>query len=203
MGAGGPVEQGDDLGGGRDGEAAGLAGGEEEAGVVDDDGGGDAIGFGGHDVVLDEAIDEREGHGGIAAGGGEVADFAVGEDDHFLQPGRVRAGEGAEATGEIVVENEIPTAEDLLGEKVRQGGEFVAVGDEVLDVAVQSEEHRGAGEVEFGKALGPGGVHRCTWPRSASRMTGGACISSTMPVSCWSSSMAFSVDCMLSLTESI
>ena len=166
MRTGGPVEQGDDLGGGWDGEAAGFASGEQKAGVVDDDGGGDAVGFGGHDVVLDEAVDEREGHGGVAAGSGEVADFAVGEDDHFFEAGGVGAGEGAEAAGEVVVENEVPAAEDLLGEEVGEGGELVAVGDEVLNIAVEGEEDRGAGEVEFGEALGPGGVHRCTWPRS-------------------------------------
>ena len=86
--------------------------------LVDEDGDADAVVFRGHDVVLHEAIEHGERRGRILRERRQVAELPVGERHHLLQPLAVAPGERAQAAAEVVVQHQVPAAEQLLGEEL-------------------------------------------------------------------------------------
>ena len=113
-----PVQHRHELRRGLQVEAPGLARGKHVRRLVDDHRQAQPLVFGRHDVVADEPIEDRDRGGGILRQGAEVADLLVGERDHVLEPLLVAAGERAQPAPQVVVEDQRPAAEQLLGEKL-------------------------------------------------------------------------------------
>ncbi len=163
--AGGPVQQGDGHAGGGEAQAPGLAGREQVRRVIDDDAGAEPLLGRGHDVLAHEQVEQAEHDGGVVLDGGEVADATGRERDHVAQSLLAAAGEHAQAAAQVVVQHEVPAAEQLLREElgdraVGRGLGRVDVGErhEVVRVAVQHEDRRRSGEVEVGHGERPGRI---------------------------------------------
>ena len=88
----------------------------------------------------------------------EIADAAVGERDHLLEPRLVAAGEGAQPAPEVVVQDQRPASEQLLGEELGEHAVALRPGvhaEQVVGVAVQHERRGRAGEEQVGDLVGP------------------------------------------------
>ena len=89
----------------------------------------------------------------------EIANPPVRQRDHLLQSRFVTACEHAKPAAQVVVQHERPSAEELLGEELRENA--VAFGlcvhpKQVVRVAVEHEGRSGAREIEIGELVRPG-----------------------------------------------
>lgn len=83
---------------------------------------------------------------------GEIADLVVGQDDHLFKAHTIATRKGSQAAREIVVQDQIPAAEDLFGQEVGETAIGRAIGRKwnyVVNIAVQHEERRGARKIQL------------------------------------------------------
>jgi len=113
--------------------------------MVDENGGARTFLFTGHDVVLDESVEQGEGCGRILTRRRQIADFFVGADDHLLQARSVTSGKSAQPASKIVIEHQVPAAEYLLREEIGETAVGRSVAGQrhlVMHVPAQHEQGR-------------------------------------------------------------
>jgi hypothetical protein len=154
-----PVQHRHQLRRGGEVQASGITRGEQIRGLVNDHRCAEAIVLVGHDVVADEPIEHREGRGRILGQLAEVANLAVGQRDHLLEPLVVAPAERAQSAAEIVVEHQRPAAEQLLGQELHEHAvaRSAVAGDakQIVGVAMQDERGGGTREIQIGELRRP------------------------------------------------
>ena len=155
-----PVQHGHQIRRGLQAQASRLARRKDVRRLIHDHGDAQAIVFGGHDVVADEAIEDGEGRGRILGERAEVAHLVVREGHHVLEPLFVASGERAQPPAEVVVQHQRPAAEQLLGQKlcehaVPHSG-VARQAKEVVGVAVEDERGGRSRKVQVRELGRPG-----------------------------------------------
>src|SRR5207245_203937 len=140
-------------------ESAGFAARHEKRTVVYQKRNAYALVLRRHDIVLNKSIEQRECGRRVLASASQVAHLSIRHDDHALQAVAIAARECAESARKIVMQDQIPSSENLRREKV--GKAFVirrlipAGSNQILDVAVENEHRRGSRKIKMRKPRRP------------------------------------------------